>query len=221
MNGPHDLGGAHGFGPVAPEPNEPVFHAEWERRVFALSLAMGATGVWNIDMSRHARERIPPADYLASSYYEIWLKGMERLLVEQGLATGGDLEAGAQRSPGDRAAAQADRGQGPGARSPRAAPTERPSAAPALFDIGDRVRARVDEPARPHAPAALRARPRRNDRRHPRRPRLSRIRARPGAAKTRTGSIRSRSTREEIWGPEARAGDEIFLDLWEPYLERA
>ncbi|MDX1400357.1 MAG: nitrile hydratase subunit beta, partial [Kiloniellales bacterium] len=50
MNGPHDLGGLHGLGPVAPERNEPLFHQAWERRVFALTLAMGARGDWTIDM---------------------------------------------------------------------------------------------------------------------------------------------------------------------------
>ncbi|TIV38086.1 MAG: nitrile hydratase subunit beta, partial [Mesorhizobium sp.] len=31
MNGPQDLGGQMGFGPVAPEKDEPYFHAAWER----------------------------------------------------------------------------------------------------------------------------------------------------------------------------------------------
>ena len=61
MNGAQDMGGQHGFGPVEPEPNEPVFHAEWEKRAFALTLAMAAPGGWNIDMSRFARESLPPA----------------------------------------------------------------------------------------------------------------------------------------------------------------
>ena len=56
MNGAQDMGGKHGFGPVEPEPNEPVFHAEWEKRAFALTLAMGMPGGWNIDMGRFARE---------------------------------------------------------------------------------------------------------------------------------------------------------------------
>jgi nitrile hydratase len=99
MNGPHDLGGAHGFGPVAPEADEPLFHAAWERRAFAVTLAMGATGAWNIDMSRHARERIPPADYLASSYYEIWTKGVERLILERGLVSAAELTAGQSTEP--------------------------------------------------------------------------------------------------------------------------
>jgi nitrile hydratase len=85
VNGGQDLGGMHGLGPIDIEADEPVFHAEWERRVFALTLAMGARGEWNIDMSRHARENRDPVDYLSSSYYEIWLKGLEALLSERGL----------------------------------------------------------------------------------------------------------------------------------------
>ena len=76
MNGAHDLGGMHGMGPVDPEENEPVFHAEWERRAFAITLAMGAHGAWNIDMSRFAREKSDPALYLGTSYYEHWLHGL-------------------------------------------------------------------------------------------------------------------------------------------------
>lgn len=87
MNGVHDLGGMHGFGPVVREDPEPVFHAEWERRAFALTLAMGAWGRWNLDMARFARERMPPAEYLAASYYERWLFGLEQLLVEHGFLT--------------------------------------------------------------------------------------------------------------------------------------
>jgi len=93
MNGVHDFGGMDGLGPIDYETNEPVFHAEWERRVFALTLAMGCTGAWNLDMSRHARERTPPAEYLAASYYEIWLSGLERLLDETGLLSRAELDA--------------------------------------------------------------------------------------------------------------------------------
>jgi nitrile hydratase len=82
----------HGFGPVVPEPDEPVFHTEWERRAFALTLAMGAWGRWNSDMSRFAREQMPPADYLRSSYYEKWLFGLEKLLVEHGFLTREEIE---------------------------------------------------------------------------------------------------------------------------------
>src|SRR5262249_19263176 len=85
MNGIHDLGGMHGFGPVDPEPNEPVFHHEWERRAFALNLASGFLGRWNIDMGRYAREHMPPAEYLATTYYQHWLYRLQRLLLHKGL----------------------------------------------------------------------------------------------------------------------------------------
>ncbi len=78
-----DLGGEDGHGRVVPEPEGVLFHAPWEPRALALTLAMGATGMWNIDMSRSARETLP--DYDRLSYYAIWIKGLEKLLVEHGL----------------------------------------------------------------------------------------------------------------------------------------
>lgn len=92
MNGIHDMGGMHGFGPVEREPGEPVFHAEWERRCFAVTLAMGAHGAWNLDMTRYARERMDPAEYLATGYYEHWLDGLERQLVEHGFLTRAEID---------------------------------------------------------------------------------------------------------------------------------
>lgn len=92
MNGVHDMGGMHGMGPIVREENEPVFHTAWEKRVFALVLAMGSWRRWNNDASRHARERIPPARYLESSYYERWLEGLETLLIENGFLTREEIE---------------------------------------------------------------------------------------------------------------------------------
>ena len=94
MNGPHDLGGRHGFGPIAPEADEPLFHAPWARRALALTLAAGAMGHWSIDESRAAREDRHPADYYGSSYYEIWTKGLETLLLRHGLISYRELRAG-------------------------------------------------------------------------------------------------------------------------------
>ncbi|MXZ31949.1 MAG: nitrile hydratase subunit beta [Gammaproteobacteria bacterium] len=94
MRGGHDLGGRQGFGPVDPEPDEPVFHDEWEKRVFALTLATGMLGQWNIDQSRHARERQHPVAYLEQSYYENWLAGTEKLLLEAGLISEEELQSG-------------------------------------------------------------------------------------------------------------------------------
>lgn len=89
MKGGHDLGGQKEMGPINPEPEsqEPVFHTEWERRVFGLTLAAGMLGKWNIDESRHARERQDPLTYVENSYYENWLEGLERLLLEKDLVS--------------------------------------------------------------------------------------------------------------------------------------
>src|SRR5437588_13087747 len=99
MNGGQDLGGAHGHGPVRPEPNEPVFHAEWEKRAFALTLAMGAPGGWNIDMSRFASENRPPAEYLSMSYYQIWFAALETMLKQRGLVSDDEIAAGRSLRP--------------------------------------------------------------------------------------------------------------------------
>ncbi len=93
MNGIHDMGGMDGFGPVEPEPSEPVFHAEWERRVFALSLATGGLMPFTIDQFRHMREQIDPISYLDRSYYEHWLIVLERQLLEAGLVSRDEIAA--------------------------------------------------------------------------------------------------------------------------------
>jgi nitrile hydratase subunit beta len=92
MNGIHDLGGMHGVGPVVAEANEPPFHHDWERRVFALFFGGFAGGHYNVDQFRHAIERMEPAHYLHSSYYEHWLHAIETLLVENGALTKAELE---------------------------------------------------------------------------------------------------------------------------------
>src|SRR5262252_1826598 len=92
MNGIHDMGGMHGFGRVEREDNEPVFHARWEGRVLGISRACSAHGIFNIDESRHAIERMAPVDYLSSSYYERWHDRNVRLLVEKGVITREELE---------------------------------------------------------------------------------------------------------------------------------
>src|SRR5437763_12758182 len=91
MNGAHDMGGMHGFGPVVREENEPLFHAEWERTVYGMQRAIRARGLINIDESRHGIERMPPAEYLAASYYERWLSSLERVLVEKGIVSQEEL----------------------------------------------------------------------------------------------------------------------------------
>jgi nitrile hydratase beta subunit len=145
MNGAQDMGGVHGFGAVDPEPNEPVFHAEWERRVFALTLAMGATGEWSPDASRFARESLPPAEYLSKSYYERWLAGLERLMTERGLVAPEEITTGRSLQPAKPvkqtlAAVDVVR------TFERGSATNRDAPRPALFQAGDRVRAKNMHP---------------------------------------------------------------------------
>jgi nitrile hydratase len=139
MDGAHDMGGAKGFGPVVPEPNEPVFHGDWERRAFALTVAMARPGGWNIDMSRFARENRPPEDYLSKSYFQIWLAGLETLMIERGLVTREEIEAGKVLSPPKPGVTPiAPTEVTPAIR--RGGPTEREAKRPAMFAVGETVR---------------------------------------------------------------------------------
>lgn len=134
-----DLGGTTGHGPIVPEPEGELWHHAWEPRALALTLAAGASGRWNIDMSRRARETLP--DYAELSYYEIWTAGLERLLVERGLVTEEELSGGHRMIDPIEVAGvlTADRVAGALARG---GPTEREPAAPARFSVGERVRTR-------------------------------------------------------------------------------
>ena len=81
MNGIHDMGGMHGFGPVVREENEPVFHHDWEARVLAMRVA---TPVPIPGGSRNNIEQMDPAAYLTSSYYEKWLHSHIKGLIDAG-----------------------------------------------------------------------------------------------------------------------------------------
>jgi nitrile hydratase subunit beta len=219
MNGAQDLGGMMGFGPVGPEEDEPVFHADWERRAFALVLAMGATGAWNLDVSRHARESLDPARYLSSTYYQIWLDGLARLLREAELATVDELATGRTAAPPRPlkrvlAAADVDRALTTGA------PTHREPQGAARFRAGDIVRARNLHPFG-----------------HTRLPRY--VRGRTGEIARVNGAhvfpdshahglgedpqwlYTVRFTARELWGENRNGADAVHADLWEPYLEPA
>jgi nitrile hydratase len=145
MDGIHDMGGMHGFGKVEPEAKEPVFHAAWEGRTFALNRAMGYTGVWTIDQTRAGIERLPPDLYLSSSYYKKWAIRIENLVVELGLADADEIKAGHALRPGKPlkrklAAAEVPNTLTRGSFS-------RPAQASARFKPGDRVRTKNIHPA--------------------------------------------------------------------------
>lgn len=90
----HDMGGRFGDGPVTPEPEDVKFHADWHPRALALTLACGSLGLWNIDVSRHARESLAPKDYARFAYYEKWIAALADLLVEKGALSPAELMSG-------------------------------------------------------------------------------------------------------------------------------
>jgi nitrile hydratase len=216
MNGAHDMGGMHGFGPVEPEADEPVFHADWERRAFALTVAMGATGEWNIDMGRFARENRPPADYLSKSYYELWAAGTEQLLGERGLVSADEIAAGRALHPArpvKRVLAAADVARV----LAHGAPTDRPATAPARFRAGDAVRARhINPPTHTRLPRYVRGH-------------LGVIDAVRGCQVFPDSNVFGREDPRwlytvrfdgrELWGADGDPTSTVSVDLWEPYLE--
>jgi len=138
MDGIHDMGGMYGFGKVEAEPDEPVFHEKWEGRAFAMTRAISYTGVWPIDRSRFAQEKLPPEVYLSVSYYKRWELGLEKNLVDLGLVGDDEIRQGHALRPGKALARKLKPADVPG--SLTRGSFSRPPQAAALFKPGDRVR---------------------------------------------------------------------------------
>jgi len=219
MNSVHDMGGMHGMGPVQPEENEPVFHARWEARVFALNRAVGAWGKWNIDASRHAKELIPPAEYLRITYYEKFLVGMIELLVKSGLVTRAEVESG-KPARGSKKATPALTVDKVSLFVVRGAPASRNTPAAPKFRVGQRIRARNINPTG-----------------HTRLPRYAR--GKLGTVERDHGVFvfpdtnahflgenpqhvySVRFAARALWGEQASPQDAVYVNLWDDHLEPA
>ena len=218
-DGAHDMGGVRGFGKVEPEPDEPPFHAEWERRAFALTLAMAIPGGWNIDMSRSARESLPPAEYLSKSYYQIWLAGLEKLMAERGLAGRDEIEAGRVLHPPKPVERTLSR-QVVADVLYRGGPTGRDPKAPARFSAGDKVRMRdIAPPTHTRLPRYVRGHLGVIERVHG-------CHVFPDSNATGAGEnpqwlYSVRFDGRELWGEGADPSVKVSIDAWEPYLEKA
>jgi nitrile hydratase len=214
MDGIHDMGGMDGFGPVVPEAKEPVFHAEWERRMLALSLALPFAVPFSDDHLRREIERIAPETYLRTPYYGKWLMAIESLLKERGLLPGSTASVPVEVGPAIKADAVATAIHA-------GFPTRRDDAeAKPRFAVGAKVRARNIHPHH-----------------HTRLPRY--VRGHEGVIHADLGVFGFPDTNSEykghkaqhcysvrfsqqtLWGREAPAGDSLYLDLWEDYLEPA
>jgi nitrile hydratase beta subunit len=219
MNGVHDMGGMHGMGPIQHEKTEPVFHAPWEARVFALVSSMGDWRKWNVDAFRHQLELIPASEYLRMSYYERWFVGLIELIVRSGLIDRAELESGvpASRYPLPSSPLTAEQVR---ARIAKGAPASREIPLPARFRKGQRVRARNMNPIG-----------------HTRLPRYAR--GKLGTVERDRGAFVFADTNahflgenpqhvysvrfgaRELWGDQAAPRDAVYIDVWEDYLEPA
>lgn len=218
MNNVHDMGGMQGYGPVMIEEDEPLFHHDWEARALAITLAMGATGRWNIDQARSTRESLPAAQYLSISYYQIWFEALQKLLVKTGLVDANEINATRALVPplkdvrvllNENVAATLARG----------GPTERQVETKPRFTVGQKIRTRQMNPTT-----------------HTRLPRYCRDKA--GTITAIHGAHVYPDTNgqgkgehpawlytvsfnaEELWGSDTTAS-EVRVDCWEPYLMAA
>ena len=219
MNGIHDLGGMQDMGPIQYEQNEPVFHAAWEGRAFALNLAAGAWRKWNIDAGRYQIELLPPDDYLRMSYYEKWTERLVQLLVNTGLVTREEIENSKPAPGAAKATPPLTADQVPSILRSGAGAKRNVPAAP-RFHVGQQVRARNMHPVG-----------------HTRLPRYARAKlgmihldhgvyvfpdtnARfAGEKPQHVYSVRFAA--RELWGEQASPRDSVYIDLWDDYLEPA
>jgi len=219
MNGVHDMGGMHGMGPIQPEKNEPIFHAPWEGRLFALRRAAGAWRKWNIDTTRHEVELVPPAEYLRLSYFARQFVAFLETLVKSGLVTSTEIEIGTPAAgrpklnpplTAEKAAELVAKG----------VPTSRDVKVAARFQTGQRVRARNMHPVG-----------------HTRLPRY--VRGKTGVVHRDHGVFvipdttahflgenpqhvySVRFAARELWGQQAAPLDSVYVDMWDEYLDAA
>ena len=205
MNGVHDMGGMDGFGPVVIEKDEPVFHADWEKRMFGLAMtALRETA--NIDEFRHAIERIPATVYLASSYYERWLNAIMTLLVEKNHLTREELIASGAGPVAPAQPANHFRGKSPLVRRRRA-----------RFREGDRVVARNINPiGHTRLPRYVRGK---RDVIHRDWGIYTLADSNAHHAGQRAQHVYSvEFEARELWGSDAPRKDTLRIDLWEDYL---
>lgn len=220
MNGIHDVGGMHGFGQVHGESDEPVFHAEWERRLFGLRMSL--LGRYTLDEARRASETMDPGAYLTSPYYERWLASLEFLLVEKGYLTQAELEqmvAEYEKDPD----APVPRRENPALverllRMVREGGSPLPEAmGPRRFREGDRIRARnMHPPGHNRLPRYARGKPGKIARLYPAFF-LPDTHAYGGQEAEYLYCVSF--TGEDLWGSDADPSHLVHLDLWESYLE--
>jgi len=217
MNGVHDMGGMHGMGPITVEKNEPVFHAPWQGRIYAITRAVGAWRKWNLDSARSQRELMNPAEYFRLSYYEKWIGPFVEMMLKNGMVTSAEVESG-KADHGSSKQVPALTADAVPAWIAKGVPARRDVPVAARFQAGQRVRARNMHPVK-----------------HTRLPRYAR--GKVGMIDRDHGVFvfpdtnayflsekpqhvySVRFTARDLWGEQASTRDSVYVDMWDDYLE--
>lgn len=215
MNGIHDMGGMQGMGPIEYERNEPVFHAAWEARVYAMNRAVFATGKLRGGL-RVPIENLTAFEYLRMSYYEKQLWSLTERMVASGLVTRTEIETGHPLEGSAKFTPALTAADVP-AFMRRIPPLRKDQVAP-RFQVGQHVRARNINPVT-----------------HTRLPRY--VRGKAGTIERDRGAATFPDTNayglgekpqhvysvrfsaRELWGDQGAAQDAVYVELWDDYLE--
>ncbi|MBE9555370.1 MAG: nitrile hydratase subunit beta [Proteobacteria bacterium] len=219
MDGIHDMGGMHGLGPIEVEANEPVFHHEWEARMFGISEAATRHPDWSTDYFRHTRECMPADLQLTMSYYEQWHYTYAVMFLEAGMLSEKEILTG-KAAPGTVPRTDTMEPGDPRKMAYTKDDSARPLDAPPAFALGAEVVARnIHPPGHTRLPRyarGKRGRIRTNHGGHV----LPDSRAH-GPDENPQHLYSVEFTARELWGPGAAPKDKVYLDLWESYLELA
>ena len=218
MDGPHDLGGKQGFGPIDVDETETPFHHPWEGRMWGISRSTGAAD-WTIDWWRHVRELIDPVDYLSRDYFDSWAQTQMAALINSGVLSLDEVISGQSATPPHCEPAVITVEDAIKANRTLARRFDRETDEPASYAIGDRVcTVRLGAEGHTRLPAYARGR-------------TGVIHARHGAHVFPDRSACGEEVAQhlysvvfdsaELWPEGAGKNDKVFLDLWESYIEPA
>lgn len=224
MSGVHDIGGQAGFGPIKDHSRaEPTFHEPWEGRTYGMMIAMGRHGVLEPGGLRPAVEGLDAEDYLSLSYYQRWLKALEKGILAKGFLTIEELDA-----------KTAELAKDPGATVPRwEDPPFRETIQRILYSHND-----------PHKDVGITPSFQAGDRVTVKKIKPIGHSRLPDYLKSKTGTIMQywgvhhfydtqppgeeappqpiynvRFSSDALWGPDAESNSDVYVDMWEGYLE--